>query len=62
MIFNECPGGYFETCPGGSRTDFNEGKGGILSKFDCVSRGESITNYSVQGDTSSLLGNFSSKN
>ena len=40
MTFNECPVGYFETCPGGSRTNFNDqegkGGGGILSKFDCV--------------------------
>ena len=35
MTFNKRPGGYFEPCPGGSKTDFNEEKGGILSKFDC---------------------------
>ena len=26
----------FNNCPGGSKTNFNEGKGGILSKLDCV--------------------------
>ena len=25
MTFNKCPGGIFEACPGGSKTNFNEG-------------------------------------
>ena len=36
MIFNERPGGYCESSPGGSKTDFNEGKGGILGNLDCI--------------------------
>ena len=36
MTFNERPREEFEACPGGSKTDFNEGKGGILGKVDCV--------------------------
>ena len=38
MIVNECPGGggIFEAFPGGSKTNFNEGKGSIVCKFDCV--------------------------
>ena len=27
MTFNECPAGCFDPCPGGSKIDFNEGKG-----------------------------------
>ena len=52
MTFNDCPGGCFEPCPGGSKTDFNEGKGEVLEANLIVSRGESITNYGVKGDAS----------
>ena len=38
-------------CPGGSKTNFNEGKGDIL--YLIVSRDKTITNYyGVQGDDS----------
>ena len=38
MIFNERPGGWFEPCPGGSKTGFNEGKVGFGANL-IVSRG-----------------------
>ena len=60
MTFKECPGRYFEACPGGSKTNFNDGKGGILCKFDCVG-GKSVTNYGVQGDALPIKGAFQSK-
>ena len=43
MTSNKFPGGYFEPCPGGSKTDFNEGKGVYGAKLIAF-RGESITN------------------
>ena len=49
MTFNECPGGYIEACPGGSKTNLNDGKGVFYVNL-IVSRGKSITNYGVQGD------------
>ena len=37
MTFNKRPGGYFEPILGGSKTKFNEGRGGAyFGSFDCV--------------------------
>ena len=41
MTFNECPGGNFEACPGGSKTTFSEGKGGAFYVSSIMSRGKS---------------------
>ena len=48
MTFNKCPGGIFEACPGGLKTNSNEGKGSFYVSL-IVSRGKSTTNYGIQG-------------
>ena len=37
MTINDCPGGYFEPCPGGQTLILMKKRGGgILGNFDCV--------------------------
>ena len=42
---------YFEPCPEGSKTDFNDGKGMFWANL-IMSKGERVTNYDIQGDAS----------
>ena len=62
MTVDECPGGrILSLVQGGQTLIMMKGKG-VFWVILIVSRGKSIANHGVQGDTSPILGDFPSIN